>query len=232
MIAGWPLIFGALAGCASLAGGHLVLRMPQKAVLFQALASGMMMGAALFDLLPEAIALRSDCASLPLLVTASVCFGSLFVAHQSRKMMRKAGWRALIIPGFLVLHSLMDGTSIGLAFQFTIGTGWLVALAILAHDLADGVNIASLSASRRSASLWLLVNALAPVLGAFLGGAFTISAPILSMLLAAMAGIFLYIGAFHLIPDSLAGHRFWATASLVAAGLFSMAIITSLIDSA
>lgn len=229
MIAGWPLIFGALAGCASLAGGHLVLRMPHKAMLFQALASGMMMGAALFDLLPEAIALRSDCVSLPLLVTASVCFGSLLVARQSRKVVPRAGWRAAIIPAFLVAHSLMDGASIGLAFQFAAGTGWLVALAILAHDLADGVNIASLSANARSASLWLLVNALAPVIGAFLGGAFAIPAALLSMVLAAMAGIFLYIGAFHLIPDSLASHRFWATTSLVGAGLLSMAIITSLI---
>jgi hypothetical protein len=47
-----------------------------------------------------------------------------------------------------------------------------------------------------------------------------------------MAGIFLYIGAFHLIPDSLAGNRFWVTAALVATGLFSMAVITSLIDGA
>lgn len=228
----WPLIFGALAGCASFVGGHLVLRMPRKAALFQALASGMMMGAALFDLLPEAIDLRGGHASLPLLVTVMTCIACLLVAHQGQKLGRLSGRRSPIIPAFLVLHSLMDGTSIGLAFQLAVGTGWLVALAILAHDLADGVNIASLSPSRRSASLWLVVNALAPVIGALLGGALDIPPPILSLLLAAMAGIFLYIGAFHLIPDSLAGHHFWTTTALVAAGLFSMAVITSLIDGA
>lgn len=228
----WALIFGALAGCASFAGGHLVLRMHQKAALFQALASGMMMGAALFDLLPEAIALHGEHMSLPLLITVIVCLACLFTACHSQKLTRASGRRASIIPAFLVLHSLMDGASIGLAFQLTVGTGWLVALAILAHDLADGVNIASLAPSRRSASFWLVVNALAPVIGALLGGALNIPPPILSLLLAAMAGIFLYIGAFHLIPDSLAGNRFWVTAALVATGLFSMAVITSLIDGA
>lgn len=38
------------------------------------------------------------------------------------------------------LHSLLDGMGIGFASQIDARAGWLVALAVLTHDLADGVN--------------------------------------------------------------------------------------------
>lgn len=224
----WPPLLGALAGCSSFAGGHIVLRMPARVGLFQALAAGMVMGAALFDLLPEALALQGPAMPSPLLICAAVLLACLLLRRIKRAGAK--GSPAAIIPAFLVLHSLMDGASIALAFQLAGGAGWLVALAILAHDLADGVNIVSLSAGKGRAPLWLGLNALAPLLGVLLGGSLALSPPLLSALLAAMGGIFLFIAACHLIPDSLKRCHPLLTTTLAATGLLGMAAITHLIQ--
>ena len=47
----------------------------------------------------------------------------------------------------LALHSLMDGLGIGFAFQVSQSTGWLVAAAVLAHDMADGANMIGISST-------------------------------------------------------------------------------------
>ncbi|WP_206244507.1 ZIP family metal transporter [Novosphingobium terrae] len=227
MISAWPPLLGALAGCSAFAGGQLVLRMPTKVGLFQALAAGMVMGAALFDLLPEALALHGHVALWPLLITAAVLVTCVLLARLGQR--RMTGRQTSLIPAFLVLHSLMDGASIALAFQLTSAAGWMVALAILAHDLADGVNIVSISAGRGRARLWLVLNALAPLIGALLGGSLDLPAPVLCVLLAGMGGIFLFIAAFHLIPDSLERCPAWATSLLAATGLLGMGAITYLI---
>ncbi|WP_157098871.1 ZIP family metal transporter [Novosphingobium rosa] len=227
LIAVWPPLFGALAGCSAFAGGQLVLRMPARVGLFQAFAAGMVVGAALFDLLPEALALHGPATLWPLLITLAVLIACLALARIARAGMR--GQRGTIMPLFLVLHSLMDGASIALAFQLTSTAGWLVALAILAHDLADGVNIVSLSGGRGRARWWLAFNAVAPLIGTLLGGSLDLPAPALSALLAGMGGIFLFIAAFHLIPDSLERCPVWAATLLVATGLSGMAAITRLI---
>src|SRR4030088_728177 len=70
----------------------------------------------------------------------------------------------------LVGHSFLDGVGIGLGFQAGEGVGIAVAIAVIAHDFTDGLNTVNLmlmnnNRSRR-AFLFLLLDALAPVLGA------------------------------------------------------------------
>ena len=50
-------------------------------------------------------------------------------------------------PASLTAHSLLDGLGIGLAFQVAPAIGVVVAVAVLAHDVADGVNTVTLSLS-------------------------------------------------------------------------------------
>ncbi|KTT92330.1 ZIP family metal transporter, partial [Sphingomonas sanguinis] len=103
------------------------------------------------------------------------------------------------------LHSLMDGLGIGVAFQIDTAAGWMIALAVLTHDVADGVNTVSLSLAARSeaaARRWLVLNGLAPMLGVVIGLAITIPSTMLAPLMALFAGIFLYIGACELVPRS------------------------------
>jgi ZIP family zinc transporter len=91
----------------------------------------------------------------------------------------------------------MDGLAIGLAFQASATVGLLVAAAVIAHDLADGINTVNLSlmggASGRAARLWLAADAVAPMLGVAAAQAISLPRLALSLLLAALAGALTWV---------------------------------------
>jgi len=112
----------------------------------------------------------------------------------------------ILPPISLIIHSTLDGFAIGLAFQAGTELGVIVLLAVLAHDFADGMNVVTLAleAARgeRLAVGLLILDALAPPAGAALSLVFTVSTESLGLLLAMFAGIFIAIGAGHLLPES------------------------------
>ena len=107
----------------------------------------------------------------------------------------------------LCVHSFLDGFSIGLAFKVSTTVGAFVASAVLVHDFSDGVNTVSLILKNRggdrSAFRWLVIDAVAPIIGAGSTMVFTLQEAMLGLGLAAMAGFFLYIGASDLLPREL-----------------------------
>ena len=108
--------------------------------------------------------------------------------------------------GGLSVHSFLDGLAIGLAFDVSTGTGMLVFVAVIAHDFADGMNTVSFilrqSDDRRRALRWLTVDAAAPLAGAIVGTAMSVSEYTLGHLLALYAGFFLFMGATDLLPEA------------------------------
>jgi len=116
------------------------------------------------------------------------------------------GLLAILPPVSLILHSTLDGFAIGLAFQAGTSIGAIVLLAVLAHDFADGMNVIALAldAARRerTAIVLLVLDALAPVAGAGLSVLFTIPPNVLGWLLASIAGVFIAVGAGHLLPEA------------------------------
>jgi ZIP family zinc transporter len=116
------------------------------------------------------------------------------------------GLLAILPPVSLIIHSTLDGLAIGLAFQAGAEIGLIVLLAVLAHDFADGMNVVTLALDaargRRLAIAFLVVDALAPVVGALLSQVLTIPDIALGWLLASFAGVFIAIGASHLLPES------------------------------
>jgi len=117
-----------------------------------------------------------------------------------------AGILGILPPVSLIIHSTLDGLAIGLAFQAGSDLGLIVLLAVLAHDFADGMNVVTLAldAARgeRLAVGLLVLDAIAPVAGAALSTVVSISPATLGLLLATFAGVFLAIGAGHLLPES------------------------------
>ena len=109
-------------------------------------------------------------------------------------------------PASLIVHSTLDGLAIGLAFQAGTELGFIVLLAVLAHDFADGMNVVTLAldAARgeRLAVVLLVLDAIAPVAGAALSTLISISPTTLGVLLATFGGAFIAIGAGHLLPES------------------------------
>ena len=119
---------------------------------------------------------------------------------------------------FRSLHSLLDGLGIGLGFQVSSAVGVVLAMAVLAHDFADGVNTVNLSlaGSRRPswARRWLLGNAAAPMVGILISRMIVVPQAQLALLIAPFAGFFLYIGGAQLLPESYRRHpRPWTTAA-------------------
>ena len=145
----------------------------------------------------------------------------------------KESHRGNVAATALSLHSLLDGIGVGLAFQVSSSVGWIVAVAVLTHDFSDGINTVSVifkdKGERKRAVRWLVVDALAPLLGILL--TFFISVPdaILGLILSIFTGFFIYLGASDLIPESHHFHpTFWTTLMTVF-GIGTMYLVIQLV---
>jgi len=196
----------------TLIGGAVALRFRRELTTLIALTGGIVIGVALFDVLPEAIDAVGNSGRVTELVGAGFLFfflaERLLVLHhrdEPEQARAHAQVGALGAAG-LSLHSFIDGLGIGLAFGVNTTTGVLVFVAVLSHDFADGLNtvsfILSQSDDRRKAIRWLAVDAIAPLLGAIVGASLSISAYALGHLLALYAGFFLFMGATDLLPEA------------------------------
>lgn len=208
-----PLLLGALASIATITGGMIALRLQRRLSLILGLSGGIVLGVALFDLIPEALRLSRP-VQPPWLVFVAVAAGMLAYIAAGRLISMLPGsgqrLRGHLAPASLTLHSFIDGCGIGLAFQLSPAAGWSVAIAILSHDIADGVNIVGLSLASHDRSVarrWLMLNGMAPLAGAVAGQLILIPRIALVQLLAALAGVFFCIAASELLPRSYRMNR-------------------------
>lgn len=212
----------------TLLGGFFALRIKDKLHLIISFSAGVLITAAFLDILPEAFELQGGGESLKIICLATIA--GFFVFHIIERLsilsacqqgkcenvlhFHRAG---RLVAASLVFHSLLDGVIIGLAFQAGMKLGILVGLAVIAHDWTDGVGVVAvlLPSGRRwkEMFLWILADALAPVVGIFIF--FIAFEPqVLSIALAAVAGIFIYIAAANLLPE--AHHRHSSVPTLLA----------------
>lgn len=210
-------------------GGLFAIRFQDKLHLILGFSAGAVLGVALFDLLPESIILTNGTFDIKL-VTALIATGfvvymlidRLFSLHKHDDHdCEKPSHKGKLNNLALVLHSVLDGFGIGLAFKVSPAIGWVVALAVLTHDFSDGINTVSLALKRKtgrnSALKWLFADALAPAVGVGLAYLFNVSGPTLGLILAVFVGLFLYISATDLIPESHHQHpTIWTTLSTIA----------------
>ncbi len=226
------LFFIAAAAFAStMLGGLFALRLRDKLHLILGFSAGAIVAVAFFDLLPEALDLSSSTHSTST-ITALVALGFFLYLLLDRLLVLHAHhdeWgdedihsRGAIRAGSLSIHSFLDGVGIGLAFQVSTAVGIIVAVAVLAHDFSDGINTVSVvmrhGGNRGRALRWLLLDALAPVLGVISTLFFTISEGMLGLLLGLFCGFFLYIGASDLIPESHHAHPKFLTTIMTLVG--------------
>lgn len=221
-----PYILGAAASAATLLGGFITLRLKRLNIVL-GLSAGIVLGVALFELIPEALRLVPPQAAHQILSMVGLGLIGYFLLDRSLAALseRGASLRRQIGPASLIVHSLMDGAGIGLAFQLSTEIGWGVAFAVFSHDIADGINIVGLSlkdGDRRVARNWLLVNGAAPLVGVAAGQMIGMSYAVIVPALSALAGVFLYIGASQLLPRSYGLGKIVAT---TAASLFGFAIV-------
>jgi ZIP family zinc transporter len=236
------------AFASTLLGGLFALKFKDQLHLILGFSAGAVIGVAFFDLIPEAIELGSsvyDVSTITSLVALGFVLYMLIdrfvVAHShvgheenhdhhdsddnehTHGKTVPATQRGLLGAGSLSIHSFLDGAAIGLAFQVSTAVGIIVAVAVLVHDFSDGINTVNLilknKGDKKTAFKWLLVDAIAPVLGIISTLFFTLPASTLGVILALFSGFFLYIGASDLLPESHHAHPRFLTTFMTILGI-------------
>jgi ZIP family zinc transporter len=210
-----PLIFGIATFVATLLGGLYAIRSKDKLHLILGFSAGAVVGVALFDLLPESIVLAMKLYHISTITTFIAAGFVIFMVLDRMLTIHHHGGEDHSEQGTqysfhgaitLAIHSCLDGIGIGLAFKVSPQVGIIVAVAVLAHDFSDGINTVNYILKSRglpkTAFLWLLVDAIAPVLGVASTYFFTVSGGELGLVLAVFCGFFIYIGASDLVPES------------------------------
>ncbi|MEU5994002.1 ZIP family metal transporter [Spirillospora sp. NPDC047418] len=253
------VLVSVLAFVMTLAGGFAAMRIRDRRHLVLGLAGGLMLGVVAFDLIPESLEMTRDHPlGVPApMIGFAAGFVLLHVVEQAVAIHRAhedeyaphvhahgiggggsdaaeganggGGAGGLLAASALVLHSLVDGLSIGLGFQSGTDVGVFVALAVITHDFADGFNTftaASLNrADRRPAILLLLADAAAPVAGAAIGTLATVPEAVLGPYLGTFAGVLLYLAAAEILPEAHSVHP--RVMTLCATGLGIVAVLFS-----
>lgn len=212
------VLIGIAAACATLIGGLIALKFKDNLHLMLGFSAGAVVALAFFDLIPEAIELAGS--AEPHDTMAVVALGFLIYLLIDRSLLLFGGQthnhRGHVGAASLTVHSFFDGLAIGFAFQVSAALGIVVAIAVLVHDLSDGINTVSAAlhggGSVKTAFRWLMLGAAAPVLGIVVASIIPLNEEALAPVLALFAGFFLYLGASELIPESHHRHpRFLTT---------------------
>lgn len=222
----------------TLAGGWTAQRVTDRRHLVLGLAGGLMLGVVGLDLLPEALHAAGDeifgvPAALLLFVAGFLLahlVERLLAARQAAHGGEEHGEHGGRVPevgltaaGAMVGHSVMDGVAIGAAFQVGGGMGTAVALAVVAHDFADGFNTYTITSlygnARRKALTMLVADAVAPVVGAASTAFVTIPEGLLGGYLGLFGGALLYLAAAEILPEAHHEHPARSTLLCTVAGV-------------
>ena len=227
----FALILGCAAFCSTMIGGSVALKLRDKLHVILGFSAGAVIAVAFFDLLPEALDLGGKAHELSTVVSFTALGFILYLVLDRLILLHSHAHdddhptesRGHVRAGSLSIHSFLDGVGIGLAFQVSAVVGGIVAAAVLAHDFSDGINTVNVivrhGGERAKALRWLLVDAIAPVVGVIVTLFFSVSEQSLGLLLAMFAGFFLYIGASDLIPESYHQHPKFLTTAMTVAGM-------------
>jgi zinc transporter ZupT len=205
-----------LTFCSTMFGGLAALRWPARTELLMALAGGVVLGAALFDLLPEAV-LQAQDVGMSIRVPIGAVLAGFLVFHVVERFIHRHGdhdHHGVDRPdpagiagatGF-VIHSFFDGLAIGLGFQIDTGVGLIVTAAVIGHDFSDGLSTVSyLVANNHPESRsrkFLLADAAAPVLGALVATLAPIPDEVFPVALGFFSGLFIYAATANLLPSA------------------------------
>jgi len=239
-----PIIFSILAFISTILGGLTSLKNQDKLHRFLGYTAGVLLGVVAFDLLPEIFeSLQEHHQAVTGAMVALVCGFLLFhiveksiLIHHSQEEDYEVHHHPDVgIASALALcgHSFLDGVGIGLGFQANTSVGVAVAIAVIAHDFTDGLNTVNLmlvnkNRSRRAVA-FLLLDGVAPVLGALSTLLFSISDNLLVLYLGFFAGFLLYIGASEILPEAHSKHSSYTTIGLTVVGAVFMFVVTRFI---
>lgn len=207
----------------TLAGGLFALRYREQLNLILGFTAGVLLAVVAFDILPEITRLVCALNIEPVRPMLALVGGfllfhiiekALLLHHKQDDPFHDGKHPTIGVISALALigHSFLDGVGIGLGFEVSTAVGILVAIAVISHDFSDGLNTVSLVLmhrnNRRRAVVLLVLDALAPVLGAISTTFFTLSESVLVLYLGFFAGFLLFMGATDILPEAY--HQKWS----------------------
>jgi zinc transporter ZupT len=208
-------------------GGLFAIKFKDKLHLILGFSAGAVLGVALFDLLPESINLATQSYPIEVVMLLVAIGFSVYMlmdrffslhAHEHGECENPAHCHQSggLGAAALTFHSFLDGFGIGLAFKVSPAIGWVVAAAVLTHDFSDGINTVNMilknKGKNKEALGWLAADALAPAVGVASTYFLNINEATLGLILSVFVGLFLYISASDLIPESHHRHpAIWTT---------------------
>lgn len=225
----------------TLIGGALAIKFKRALPYFFAFASGSLIAVTFFDILPESLQLATNVhlnlRIIWIAIVASFIFYTIlekiFLIHHHKDEEGHGHIMGPIGAGSLVIHSTLDGVAIGAAYYVNHAVGIVVAFAVIFHDFTDGINTVTLMLKNnqrvKNASLFLLADALAPILGITIAYFLLIDQTILAIILAIFAGEFIYIGAVNLLPETYKNPN-WKTITTTIFAILLIFTLTSLLE--
>jgi zinc transporter ZupT len=199
---------------ATFAGGLVVFRLKRTLPYLFAFAAGNLIGVSFFDIQPilfqigegSGISLRY----IMVIIVASFFFFNLLERYLVLYHTNSEDFHGHIMgpvgAGGLVINSLLDGVAIGIAYQANAAIGLVVGLAVIFHDITDGMNTVVImlknQQTRKNSLFFLLLDSIAPAVGILLTLFVQLPVPLLAILLSIFAGEFLFIGAASLLPET------------------------------
>lgn len=225
----------------TLLGGLTALRFRDRLHRFLGYTAGVLLGVVAFDLLPEIIDLVHETHIPTIMPMLALVVGfmvfhivekSILIHHSQEHEYELHHHPDVGVASALALigHSVLDGVAIGLGFQAGGAIGVAVAIAVVAHDFSDGLNTVNLMLvnknSTRRSRVMLIIDALAPVVGAFSTLFFTLPDHLLVLYLGFFAGFLLYISTSEILPEAHSKHSSYWTIALTIIGLATMFAVT------
>jgi len=224
-------------------GGLVALKFKDRRHLLLGFTAGVLLSVVAFDLLPEIFEMAQSVGFDVRMAMVAMVLGFLifhvaekvFLVHHSHEAdygEHKHHHSSLgsLSASALILHSFFDGIGIGLGFQVSTTVGVVVALAVIAHDFTDGLNTVSLTLAHggtdAKAKKFLLLDAIAPVLGGLSTLFFTFSSGALIMYLGFFAGFLIYMGASDILPEAHSKDSSLWTVLATIVGVVFMYVVT------
>lgn len=236
-----PVILSLATFFSTLAGGIVGLKNKDRMHRFLGFTAGVLLGVVAFDLLPEIFELlqkenMDPTRAMIALVCGFLAFHiiekSILIHHMNEHEYEIHKHPHVGVASALALcgHSFLDGVGIGLGFQAGNTVGIAVAIAVIAHDFTDGLNTVNLMLLNRNKSrkafMFLILDALAPVLGALSTLLFNVPDGALIIYLGFFAGFLLYIGASEILPEAHSKHSSYLTIALTILGTIFIYTVT------
>ncbi len=236
-----PLIFSIASFLSTFAGGLFSLHHYKRLHYIMSFTAGVLISVCFFDIIPEIFSITTENKFDITFSLIAIIMGFLAIhilekyavihnAHEGEYGSHRHPHVGIISSSGLIFHSVLDGIGIGLGFHVSPHVGLLVAIAVIAHDFSDGLNTVSLMLinknTRRRAKVFLLFDAVAPIVGVLSTYIISIPDKVLVLYLGFFAGFLLYIGASDLLPEAHSKHSSYKMVGLTILGIIFIFVIT------